>query len=379
MCPAPRKPVNRGLEPNLHWHPTKGPRWKNPRTGKYHYLGLHVSREDANVAVRQLNLKFAAKSEIFDRIASSESESLRTVIEIHIREKLPASRVAQRTKDTRRYALNKIAQSSLASCDISTITTRDVVEYLDSLPTASMRQQYRGQLHAVFKTAIQRGLLDNNQRNPVADTDTPYVERERDRLTEEGYRAIYDLAAPWLRNLMDLMRLTLQRPDDLVKLRWESFNGTHIQVQQGKSKKRLAIIVRPDIREVLQRCRSSDIASPFIVHRLPERIKAANQRSKARGHHTQILRSQASREFAALVQRCEHFAGQENPPTLYECKSLGVAQLRQQGWSLEDTQRLAGHSTARMTQHYAEGHEAPFDIVGMGPPMGPRSVTQALP
>lgn len=55
----------------------------------------------------------------------------------------------------------------------------------------------------------------------MADTDAPCIECQRERLTEDGYRAIYDMSDPWLRNLMDLIRLTQQRSEDLLSLRWE--------------------------------------------------------------------------------------------------------------------------------------------------------------
>lgn len=362
MCPARRSSRNRRLEPNLHTHP-KGFRWKNPRTGKYHYLGIGVSEAEANEAARLLNLKFGRKSSIFDKIAAKESESFRSVVELHLRERLPSQRVSESTRSNRRYILQKIAVSELAGCDVSTISTRDVVAYLGSLKSESQRQQYRIQLSAVFKTAIQQGFIEHN---PVVHTDAPKVERQRERLTAEGYAAIYELAEPWLRNLMDLMRLTLQRPDDLLTLKWSAFTGTHLRVEQGKTESRLAIVVRPELREVLERCRDN-IASPYIVHRIPQRLKTKNQRSARKDHHTQILRPQASRAFMSIVRQCERFRDTENPPTLYECKSLGVGELLIAGWSKNQVQRLAGHRSVQMTEHYAKGHDAPFDEVGIGP------------
>lgn len=369
MSPAPRKPANRGLERGLHTHPS-GYRWKHPRTGKYHYFGK-LSREEANKSARALNLHFAPKSSIFDRIVGS-TESLREVIKIHLRDRLRFQKVAERTKENRGYILNKIAASHLGSLDVSSITTRDIAQYLDTLASDSMRQQYRAQLLAVFKTSIQRGIIE---RNPVTDTDTPRPERERARLTDEGYAAILSKAEPWLRNLMELMRLTLQRPEDLVNLKWESFDGQSLRVEQGKTGARLQIHARPELLAAIQRCRDS-IASPFIIHRIPERIVARSRRSKLRQHHTQVFRGQASRAFAAIVRECDLFKGQQHPPTLYECKSLGIAQLRRI-WPLADVQRLAGHRTARMTEHYAKGHEAPYEPVGRVLD-GAGSVTEAL-
>jgi len=253
------------------------------------------------------------------------------------------------------------------------LTTRDIALYLKSLPSDSMRQQYRAQLHALMKWAINEGHIE---RNPVADTGDPRVVRIRVRLTDEGYEAIYALAAPWLRNLMYLIRLTLQRPEDLLGLCWEACTGQQIRIEQGKTGTRLAIHVRSEIATLLARCRD-DIASPYVIHRIPGRIKSRQQRSQRRDHHTQILRTQASRAFTAVLKRCEFFSGVQNPTTLYECKSLGAAQLRQQGWSKELVQRLAGHRSVQMTELYARGHDAPFDLVGLNPAKDPGH-TEAL-
>lgn len=295
MCPAPRRSRNRKLEPNLHTHP-KGFRWKHPDTGKYYYLGKDVTEAEANEAVRALNLKFARKPSIYDRIAGSESESFRSVVQTHLTHRLPAQQVSESTRKNRQYVLQKLRDCPLAALDVAAISTRDVVEYLRSLKSDSQRQQYRIQLTAVFKTAIQEGLL---QHNPVIHTDSPRVERKRDRLTDEGYTALHQFAEQWLQNLMDLIRLTLQRPDDLLSLKWEAFTGTHLQVTQGKTGSRLAVYIRPEIQAVLDRCRDN-VASPYIIHRIPQRIRSRHQRSPHKDHHTQIARPQASKAFTAL-------------------------------------------------------------------------------
>lgn len=192
------------------------------------------------------------------------------------------------------------------------------------------------------------------------------------------FTALHALAQPWLGNLVDLIRLPAQRPDDLVLLRWDAFDGSQLRAIQGKTGVRLAIKVRPELRDVLAHCRD-DVLSPFIVHRIPERIKSREQSSKRRQHHTQVFRTQAGRAFARLVKVCPMFANVGSPPTLYECKSFGMAELRGvHGWSLADVPRLAGHRTPRITGRYTKGHEAPFDVVGSVAEQD-RSVTHTLP
>lgn len=144
MSPAPRRPQNRGLEPNLHPHP-KGFRYKDPRTGKYRYFGEAVTREAANKVARTLNRLLATHSSLVDRIAGQESRSLRSAVESFITEKLPTQSVCDRSRDNRRYILRKLQAIDLASYDVSSITTRDVAVYLKTLSTDSMKQLYRAQ------------------------------------------------------------------------------------------------------------------------------------------------------------------------------------------------------------------------------------------
>lgn len=61
-----------------------------------------------------------------------------------------------------------------------------------------------------------------------------------------------------------------------------------------------------------------------------------------------------SRAFTSLLRRL--FPDAVNPPTLYECKSLGVAQYEEAGWDKRKIQALAGHKRATTTGMYAEGH-----------------------
>jgi enterobacteria phage integrase len=73
---------------------------------------------------------------------------------------------------------------------------------------------------------------------------------------------------------------------------------------------------------------------------------------------------QLSRAFADA--RDEAGIDGENPPTFHEIRSLGGAMLREAGWSKVQVQELMTHTSESMTQHYLDGHDAPWTEVRTG-------------
>jgi integrase len=363
MCPAPRKTTNRGLERGLHTHPTKGYRWRHPTTGKYHYFGKSCTRAQANETARALNLKFIPKTTIFDRIVgANNSASLHSVIQVHKTEVLSKRRLAKKTLSTYTDYLSAI-DKKVGDWNVETTTPHDVAQFLKIACTGDRaRQLYRQQLIELFNTAIEEGLRDDN---PASSTRRPIAIRKRGRLTYEAFCAIRVHASTWLQNAMDLALTTIQRREDLVSLKWEADLGHVLRVEQLKTGKRLQIEISPELREILQRCRDN-VASPYILHRLPEKSRPRHLRAETRVHHTQILPEQLTRAFESARDASAFFAHSQSPPSFHEIRSLGIALYRDAGWPKERVQRLAGHEHLEMTQHYLDGHEIPWETVPSG-------------
>lgn len=235
-------------------------------------------------------------------------------------------------------------------------------DYLETLDSDWVRQNRRAMLNQIFKWAIQTGLREDN---PAAQLDNPKATRKRARFDQETYARLHALAPLWLRNQMDLQLHTLQRPGDVLQMRWDQVKDGYLYIEQQKTGRRLKLKIEAGLAHVIQRCRDS-VLSPFIVHRKPERLKAIKDRAKGRSHHTQILIQQADREFAEVRTASGLFGPTDSPPTLHEIRSLGASLYRQAGWSEADVQRLLGHTEIKMTRHYLDGHEAPWDEVSAG-------------
>lgn len=214
--------------------------------------------------------------------------------------------------------------------------------------------------------AVEGGWIEVN---PALQTRKAHHERARERLTKQVYDAIYEKAAPWLRNAMDLSLLTLLRREDVVSLCFSDVHDDALWVIPGKTEGttgvRLKIKIEPDsdLSKLVARCRDN-VASPFLIHRLPERARPHGKRAKTRQHHTQLLPEQLSRAFA----KTRDAAGIQgkNPPTFHEIRSLGGALLRESGWKLPEVQALMTHTSEAMTEHYLEGHEVPWTEVQPG-------------
>lgn len=158
MSPAPRKPANRGLPPNLHTHP-KGFRYRRP-DGTYCYLGT-----DKNKAIRaaiEANLHYAKKGELLDKIVNENDKTLADAIDEYLSSKLPSLDISDETRKNREYSFKKIRSSELGHRRIDDLTTRDLYLYLQAQSSDWVRQNRRAMLLQLFTWAIQTGLREDN-------------------------------------------------------------------------------------------------------------------------------------------------------------------------------------------------------------------------
>lgn len=103
--------------------------------------------------------------------------------------------------------------------------------------------------------------------NPAMSTRKFSHERQRERLTIDAYRAIWEKAPAWVRNAMDLSLLTLLRREDVVSLRFSDIRDGALWVVPSKTQDtsgvRLKIAVSAELDELFARCRD-DVVSPLF-------------------------------------------------------------------------------------------------------------------
>lgn len=151
---------------------------------------------------------------------------------------------------------------------------------------------------------------------------------------------------------MDLSLITLLRREDIVSLRFSDVRDDFLwvvpQKTEGTSLVKLKINIDGQLATLLWQARDS-VASPFVVHRLPDRARPSDKRAHARLHHTQVMPEQLTRAFQD-AREAAGVAG-DHPPSFHEIRSLGGALVRDAGWTTEEVQTLMGHASKSMTEH----------------------------
>lgn len=123
----------------------------------------------------------------------------------------------------------------------------------------------------------------------------------------------------------------------------------------GKSTKKeashVAIPIGEELKRIIDNSRDN-VASPFVVHRIPERHV---KRSKEVSHPTQVAPDYLSRSFSSVRDKlglCNHLA-MEQRPTFHEIRALAAHLFDKQGI---DPQGRMAHSDAKSTKIYTKNH-----------------------
>ena len=360
MMGRARKPGRRDWPQNLYAH-RDGFKYRHPITRKEHSMGKDKAK--AFAAAKKLNAMLMPSNDLVSKVLTP-GETVADAIVVFRRDDVPGRKWAPKTAEVYESVIRRI-EAGLGSRPVADVTVKICATFIrDVTESDRARQQFRLVLGWILACAVEEGWIDSN---PALATRRFQHERKRVRLTLDVYRAIWDQAAPWLRNAMDLSLVTLLRREDVVTVKFADVRDGNLWVvpskTEGSTNVRLQIATAGPLADLLKRCKD-DVASPFVIHRLPEKARPSDKRAKTRKHHTQVLPEQLSRAFAAA--RDAAGVGGDAPPTFHEIRSLGGALLRDAGWTTEQIQALMGHGNASMTEHYLGGHEAPWQPVTTG-------------
>lgn len=120
---------------------------------------------------------------------------------------------------------------------------------------------------------------------------------------------------------------------------------------QKKEASHVAIPIGEELKRIIDDSRDS-VASPFIVHRIPERQV---KRSKEVSHPTLVAPDYLSRSFSAVRDKlglCNKMPMDERP-TFHEIRALAAHLFDLQGI---DPQGRMAHSDAKSTKIYTQNH-----------------------
>lgn len=361
MAPRKRKQKNQGLEPNLYCQ-DKG--------DKTYYFYIHpiehyreplgTDRDAANRTVRALNNAMVrAGLDPYNRAPAPKGQTVDQVIAVLL-PKMLAKRKPASQKDARNYLAR--LSGMFGNQAISSITVRDLSRELEPLPDRSY-SRLRWYMEQVFAQALALGYLPHNYGNPASVLEKRSEPKtKRKRLTLDQFKAIHAKAEPWLRTAMELMLATTLRPVDVINLQFDQVIDGAIYTEVRKTNKYIRIELSDSELAMIKRARDS-VVSPYIVHRMPQR-KGKTSYSKQKTHPTQLTVDYMSRAFSAI--RNDLGFGGENPPTIYEIRSLSGWLYEQQGRDPDKIRALMAHTNQKMTDHYLYNNRHEFETVQAG-------------
>ena len=363
-----RSKGNKDLPANLYRDNGNSWRYRHPLTGKFHSMG--TDKNKAFQAARKLNSILIQEEDIIAKVTGKiitfKDFSEKYLLEKRRKDGRP---IAENTKSAYQIHLNKLYRS-WGEKPIDSITLKMVNEYLDE-QTPSNSKSIRSLLCNIFDVAISKGLCPDN---PARITLRRYVPKQRKRHTIEGLQTIRNQSPLWLQNAIDLSMLTTQRRTDIVSLRWTDIFDGYIHIAQQKTTDDpmddfevmagagyVRIKIDSELQTVLDRCKSDKILSPFVIHQIPKR-KTKNPNKE---HWTQILPLYLSEEFLRIVKESNAYPNLKGRqiPTFHEIRALAIFLHKKAG---RNAQALAGHASAKMTEHYEAGHEIIWNDVDVG-------------
>lgn len=258
----PRKTENRDLPPGMYRRKRQkanGKVWEalyyRDKSGKDIFLGNDLMKA---------KLKWA---ELEAKSAPKELTMMKGIFDEYLLKIIPGKAV--RTQKDNIYELKQL-RNVFDSAPIDAITPAMIAQYRDSRSAKTRANREIALLSHVFNTAREWGLTTRD--NPCLGV-RKNKEKPRDFYANETvWQAVYEEAPPELKDAMDLAYLTGQRPSDVLSMRKDDMEGIYLLVSQGKTGKRLRIVLEVDgvknsLGLLLERImhRTSEQLSPFFI------------------------------------------------------------------------------------------------------------------
>lgn len=261
--------------------------------------------------------------------------------------------------------------SNIPTCDIELEHVNGFIQHYHADASANVQNRKASFLKKLFSYAVDESLMMDN---PATRKKMRRVEeKKRQRLSLDNFIAIRGAADRWLRTAIDLALQTTHARLEVSRIRYsikEPKNGVcgcvwfeqpdngiygityiHRQKVQHKESSHVAIPIGAELKRIIDDSRDN-VASPFIVHRIPKRN---NKRSQEVTHPTQVAPDYLSRAFSTLRDKLGIAANLEieERPTFHEIRALAAHLFDNQGI---DPQGRMAHGDAKSTKIYTQNH-----------------------
>jgi integrase len=143
-----------------------------------------------------------------------------------------------------------VVDRAIGLSPVQAITVREIEEIRDELQdTPTLANTVLTVTRVLWRRAIRHRMADVNPGDGIASL--PVGTRER--WTDDQIRHALKHGAPWFRRAVMLALATAQRAGDLIRIRWDDYDGDVIRVVQQKTGTALAIpigkIMRAELSE----------------------------------------------------------------------------------------------------------------------------------
>lgn len=199
-------------------------------------------------------------------------------------------------------------------------------------PTQANRM--RQLLSAIFAYAV--STLGVAERNPCRDTKGVHVKKRDRYIADAEFTAVKAKASPSIACIMDFCYLTAQRISDVLKVRLSDVTAEGVYFQQGKTGKKLLVQMTPDLAEVIERARA-----------LHTKVRGMTLFHGRGGKPYGYFGVSAMFRRACKKAKVEDFH-------LHDIRAKALTDAERQGLN---AQRLAGHKSRTMTEHYIKARE----------------------
>lgn len=208
--------------------------------GKWKRLGKTLPKEyelkQAGPDTEMTRLVDAAMAEIYAKVKDSTASNYRSAVK-HI----------------------KTAFAEYAPSQVTQAVVWDFREQFQQIPI--MGNTALSLLRDIFSYATRKRIVENN---PVIGVDR-FPRGSRDRLIQRSeYDAVYPHCSPRLQCIIDLLFLTGQRVNDVIRLGRAQLTDEGIYFQQQKTGKRITVQWNDDLRAVIERAKALAGTVPSI-------------------------------------------------------------------------------------------------------------------
>lgn len=211
-------------------------------------------------------------------------------------------------------------------------------------------------------SAMETNFAESKKRKPKD-------KKQRQRLTANDFNKILLNAELWLKTAMTLSIQTTHAVNEISIAKYKDCewfstpiieNGLtvygvlriHRQKVKDKEASRVAIPITKKIKAIIEKSRTDNIASPYIIHKILDRRKGS---AKNITHKTQLDSVYISRAFSALRDELSILSDlpKEKRPTFHEIRALSIHLYDEIG---HDAQARAAHTDSESTKVYKKDH-----------------------